>query len=200
VLAGMLDRHGIVYEIEEQSSLFNPTFYADETAKDYEVKISPDDFIRVSELLKAEDTESVEAADSEHYLFKFTNEELKDLLGKPDEWSSFDYLLALKILKERGVEMNEQTIAQLNEQRLNELKKAEPPQTTWIVLGYICAILGGLIGIFIGWHLANSNKTLPTGEKVYSYNDSDRAHGKRIFYLAIAGFLFALYMRIAQEI
>ena len=81
-LATLLQQHGIIYKIEEQSFSFNPTFYADETAKDYAVKISADDFGRVSELLQAESAESIKEVGEEHYLFKFTNEELKDLSGQ----------------------------------------------------------------------------------------------------------------------
>jgi hypothetical protein len=90
--------------------LFNPAFNTDETSKDYAVKISAGDFIRVNEILKSEEAQSVEAATNDHYLYAFTNEELTDLVAKRDEWSEFDNLLAVKILKERGVNITDQTI------------------------------------------------------------------------------------------
>lgn len=184
-LVEVLKGNNIAYRVEEESTLFNPTFYADETAKDYVVKIMGDDFVRVNELLKAEETGVVEQADSEHYLYDFTDDELKDLIAKPDEWSSFDHLLALKILKERGLTISSQEIAAMNDERLGALRQPDPPQTFWIVLGYIFSLLGGLLGLFIGWHLATHTKTLPNGEKVYGYMEADRAHGKRIQYISI---------------
>jgi hypothetical protein len=110
-----------------------------------------------------------------------------------------DYQLAIKLLKERGAEMDEAAIAELNKQRLDELRKIEPPQTAWIIAGYIFAVLGGVFGIAIGWNLAHNKKTLPNGETVFNYSDSDRKHGQRIFYLAIAGLIFSVYSRIARE-
>nr|WP_082856117.1 hypothetical protein [Mucilaginibacter sp. L294] len=195
-LAGVLEQHAIIYRVEEESTLFNPTFYADETAKDYTVKISADDFIKVNEILKNEEAQSVEAADSDHYLYGFTNEELTDLVSKPDEWSEFDNLLAFKILKQRGVNITEQTIKQLNNERIEQLKQPEPSQSTWIVIGYLFALLGGVLGVFIGWHLANSKKTLPNGEQVFSYVEADRANGKRIFYLSIVVLIAIFVLRI----
>lgn len=195
-LAGVLEQHDITYRIEEESTLFNPTFYTDETAKDYAVKISADDFTRVHEILKNEETQSVEAADSDHYLYAFTNEELTDLVSKPDEWSEFDNLLAVKILKQRGVNITDQTIKQLNNQRIEQLKQPEPSQSTWIAIGYLFALLGGVLGIFIGWHLSTSKKTLPNGEQVFSYTEADRANGKRIFYISIFVLISIFVVRI----
>ncbi|MFD0766368.1 hypothetical protein ACFQZI_16015 [Mucilaginibacter lutimaris] len=106
-LADVLNRHEIPYEINEESTLFNPTFYADETAKDYAVKINANDFIKVNEILKVEESKSIDTAEVDHYLYDFTNEELLDLISKPDEWSQYDNLLAVKILKERGVNVTE---------------------------------------------------------------------------------------------
>jgi hypothetical protein len=195
-LADVLERNNIPYKVEEESTLFNPTFYADETAKDYAVKISANDFIKLNELLKTGEIENVEAADADHYLYNFTNEELTDLVSKPDEWSQFDNLLAVKILNERGVNITDQTINQLNSKRLEDLKQPEKPQKTWIVIGYIFALLGGVLGAFIGWHLLSSKKTLPNGDQVYSYIESDRAQGKTIFYLAIMVLIATAAVRI----
>jgi len=195
-LAGVLEQHGIAYKIEEESTLFNPTFYTDETAKDYVVKIGPGDFIKVNEILKSEEVQSVEAVDSDHYLYAFTNEELTDLVSKSDEWSEFDNLLAVKILKQRGVNITDQTIKQLNNQRIEQLKQPEPSQSTWIIIGYLFALLGGVLGIFIGWHLSTSKKTLPNGEQVFSYAEADRTHGKRIFYISIVVLISIFVIRI----
>ncbi|GGH22240.1 hypothetical protein [Mucilaginibacter phyllosphaerae] len=195
-LAEVLQRHQINYNIVEEATLFNPTFYTDETAKDYAVKISADEFLKVDELLKAEESKSVDATDNDHYLYSFTNDELTDLIAKPDEWSQFDNLLAVKILKERGIYITDQAIAQLTLKRLNELKQPEKPQNTWIVLGYLFAISGGILGAFIGWHLYIHKKTLPNGEQVYGYNESDRAHGRIIFYFSIMILILLIIVKI----
>jgi hypothetical protein len=197
-LAETLQKHNINYRVEEESTLFNPSFYTDELAKDYAVKINADDFITVNGILKAEEKERINTVNSDHYLYDFTDVELMDLISKPDEWSPFDCQLATKILNERGVDVNDEKLAELNEKRLEELKKPESTQT-WITFGYLFALLGGVLGVFIGWHLANYKKTLPNGEVIYGYTQPDRAHGKRIFYLSIIILIVVSIFRIMRN-
>ncbi len=196
-LADILQRHNIEYTIEEESLTFNPTFVLNnELANEYAVKIKSEDFEQVNQLLVEEEATNIDEVEVDYYLFKFTNDELIDLITKADEWSAFDYLLAQKILTERGITINDKYLAELKEKRIEELKEPETPQTTWIVVGYMAAFLGGILGIFIGWHLLSSKKTLPNGEKVYDYNDHDRKHGRNIFYLSIIIFAIAVLIKV----
>jgi len=196
-LADILQRHNIIYTIEEESLTFNPTFVLNnELSNEYAVKIKSDDFEQVNQLLVEEETTNIDEVEADYYLFKFTNDELIDLLTKADEWSAFDYLLAQKILTERGIAINDKYLAELKEKRIEELKEPETPQTTWIVVGYMAAFLGGILGIFIGWHLLSSKKTLPNGEKVYDYNEHDRKQGRNIFYLSIIIFAIAVVIKV----
>lgn len=198
-LSETLARHNIDHKVEEESLSFNPAFNTDETSKDYVVKINAVDFTRVNEILRNEEAEGVEATGSEHYLYDFTNEELTDLVSKPDEWSEFDNLLAVKILKERGINITNETIKQLNNKRLEHLKQPGVSPTFGIVVGYLVALLGGALGIFIGWYLAYSKKTLPNGEQVFNYTEADRVHGKRIFYLSIGVLIVIFILRILRS-
>ena len=199
-LADILQRHNIIYTIEEESLTFNPTFVLNnELSNEYAVKIKSDDFEQVNQLLVEEETTNIDEVEADYYLFKFTNDELIDLITKADEWSAFDYLLAQKILTERGITINDKYLAELKEKRIEELKEPETPQTIWIVVGYMAAFLGGILGIFIGWHLLSSKKTLPNGEKVYDYNDRDRKHGRNIFYLSIIIFAIAVVIKVFVE-
>jgi amino acid transporter len=120
-----------------------------------------------------------------------------EVIIKADEWSPFDFVLARKILAERGKNMSDEDIAAINEKRIAELKVPDAPQTYWIVLGYIFALIGGLLGIFIGWFLMNYKKTLPDGEMVSEYSERDRKHGKRIFYIGIVVLVICIIYKIA---
>jgi len=206
-LAGQLEQHGIAYQIEEQSLTFNITFVLnDPLQKEYAVKIKSADFEKVNQLLKDDENKNIEDVDKDYYLFSFTDDELIDVVTKADEWSAFDVVLARKLLTERGKDISEAAISVINEQRLEELKKPESSQLSWIIVGYLIA-LGDItiafgviiwpffvcaIGLFIGWHLASYKKTLPDGERVFGYNQTDRMHGKRIFYLGITVFVLSL--------
>jgi len=170
------------------------------------VKIKSADFEKVNQLLKDDENKNIEDVDKDYYLFSFTDDELIDVVTKADEWSAFDVVLARKLLTERGKDISEAAISVINEQRLEELKKPESSQLSWIIVGYLIA-LGDItiafgviiwpffvcaIGLFIGWHLASYKKTLPDGERVFGYNQTDRMHGKRIFYLGITVFVLSL--------
>ncbi|HWZ04069.1 MAG TPA: hypothetical protein VNX40_10710 [Mucilaginibacter sp.] len=199
-LAEQLEQNGIPYQIEEESLTFSITFVLNDPLQtEYAVKIKSEDFEKVNELLKKNEETNTGEIDKDYYLFNFTDDELMDVITKADEWSAFDVVLARKLLAQRGKEISEQKIAVIQEERIEELKKPEASQLTWVIIGYLIA-LGGVIlpffvsaiGVFIGWHLSSYKKTLPDGERVYGYSETDRMHGKRIFYLGIIVFVLSL--------
>ena len=133
---------------------------------------------------------------NDYYLLQFSQEELVDVVAKRDEWSAFDYLLAQKLLAERGQQLSTEEIQTLHEERNHELAQPEKSQTTLVAIGFLMAILGGLFGLFIGWHLANHKKTLPNGEQVYGYNEADRRSGKTILTIGLVIVLIAIGLRV----
>lgn len=186
-LTELLVAANIVYQVEEYASSFDPAFANNPAVREIRVKIQPQDFNKADAILLEASRQELDAVDPSHYLFGFTDEELLEIITKPDEWSHFDFLLAQKILKERGKEINPQVVELLKKQRLDALAKPEDTQHSWVVAGYLMAVLGGLFGVFIGWHLATFRKTLPNGDRVYAYAAADRRHGSRIVVLGIIG-------------
>lgn len=90
-----------------------------------------------------------------------------------------------KILTARGCEIGESTIELLRKQRLKELSRPEEGQADWILEAYLSVLLGGITGVFVGWHLQSYKKTLPDGRWVYGYRVADRRHGVRILLLGV---------------
>jgi hypothetical protein len=70
----------------------------------------------------------------------------------------------------------------------------------WIIVGYITAFLGGVLGIFIGWHLLSFKKTLPDGQRVYEYDTNARKHGQKILIIGIVCLTFGLCYKIIRMI
>jgi len=195
-LTGLLDENHIEYDVEEESFRFAPSLVLSEAPTEYSVKIKSEDFEKVNELLKANEAQNVDGVEKDYYLFTFTDAELMEVVTKADEWSAFDVVLARKLLAEKGKEISDQKIEAIHQQRIEELKQPEPPQTFWVTVGYIIAFTGivlplfiCVIGLFIGWYLSTFKKTLPDGEQVYAYNEKDRRNGQRIFYISIAIFV-----------
>jgi hypothetical protein len=196
-LTNALLAKGIAFEIAEDMGNLDVLYGDNPSAKFYYVKIKSEDFPKANALLLDIGNTDLNTVDKTHYLFEFTDEELFDLLSKPDEWNALDYQLAKKILRERGREVNDDVIESLKKQRIVELAKPDEGNRVWIFIGYLSALLGGLFGIIVGWHLFTYKKTLPDGQRVYEYAEKDRRHGRRIFYLGMIIFYISIIIRLA---
>ncbi len=197
-LATTLKDNNIEFELEDNSAvLYNPAMIADEMfSNEFCVKVRKEDFEKVDALLTDVAEGSIDEVDPDHYLFAFTNDELMEVLINYDEWNTFDVALARKLLMDRGCTINDQEMASIKQARIKELEKPEKPQTTWVILGYVFVLLGGVLGMFIGWHLSRYKRTLPNGKQIYAYQESDRIHGQRIFVLGIVLLVITLGYKI----
>jgi hypothetical protein len=198
-LANTLKENGIDFEVTEDRDSLDSLYGGNQLTKNYYIKIRKQDFDLADSLLLTISEDEVNAVEEDHYLYGFTNEELFEILSKPDEWNEFDYQLSKKILKERGKEINDDVVKLLKKQRLNELSKPDEGHRNWMYAGYIFALLGGLLGVFIGWHLTTFKKTLPNGQRVHGYTEADRRHGRRILIIGIIMFCIMMIGRLATE-
>lgn len=184
-LAETFKENGIECRLEDVSENFDVSFANNEINKDFRIKLKPIDFEQADTLLLQQAEKDLADIDPGYYIFDFSDEELKEIIEKQDEWSSLDFLLAKKILKERGVEVNVDQIQTLKEKRLEALAEPEESPRVLIVAGYILAVIGGLIAIIIGAYLSTHKRTLPNGECVFNYTPADRAHGERILIIGV---------------
>lgn len=198
-IADALADNGIEFEIAQDRDSLDSLYGGQSSIKQFYVKIQQKDFEKADFILADISQQQLASVDKNHYLYKFTDDELFDVVSKPDEWNEFDVELAKKILAERGKSINSEVISLLKQRRVNELTKPEETHKGWIFAGYLFALLGGLLGIFIGWQLYNFKKTLPDGQRVYAYGKNDRRHGLRILILGIIMFLTILGVRIATS-
>ena len=104
--------------------------------------------------------------------------------------------VAQKILKERGKEINPELLNVIEKQRLEELSKQEELPKMWIYFGYFFAIIGGFLGVLIGYYIMSYKKTLSNGESVYFYKKEDRKQGQNILICSIIGIVFWLIIRM----
>ncbi len=203
-LIALLRENNVEYKIEEYRDSIAFTNRQNLLGNVTTVKIKQEDFPRVDELIAAQAKVQLADVASDHYLYSFTNEELLDVLGKPDEWSAIDYQLSKNILITRGIRVDDEMLNKLKNERLKALAQPEIAQTWWVWFGYAIAIVGvligpffgGMIGIFIGWHLTTYKKVLPNGERIYGYRPQDRVHGRLILTIASIMFIVATYLRL----
>jgi hypothetical protein len=182
--------------IENTSTAFDPGFSRNELNNEYRVKIKGAEFEQADNVLKKIAYDDLEEVDHSHYLFKFSDDELMDIIKKYDEWSEYDYLLAQKILAERDKEISISDIRLFKRKRIQELSKPEAASKRMIWWGYRLAILGGFASIIIGYFLSFQKKTLPNGTVVYAFAKPDREHGNRILSLGIFFLVLWIIIRL----
>jgi hypothetical protein len=69
-------------------------------------------------------------------------------------------VLAQETLIQRGKPINKSLLNSLKKERLKALAKPEEHQKLWIIAGYLFSVLGGFIGLIIGYFLWTSKKNL----------------------------------------
>lgn len=199
-LSHLLKENHIDHTIEDTSVQFDPFFSRNELTKEYRIKIKQDDFSNVDNLLLQTASEGLNGLKEDYYLHHFSNEELMEVITKRDEWNEFDFLLAQKLLKERGTEVNPDTLKELKKQRIVELSKPHQIGKTWIYIGFVTALIGGLFGILVGWHISTHQKTLPDGNTIYSYDEPDRKKGQIMVVIGVIAFTFLVTTKILNGI
>ncbi len=159
-----------------------------------ELQIQLNHFEKAREIIENEMILPVYATQKDYYLFNFSDDELYEVLLKSDEWGEFDYVLAKKILQDRGRTIDEDFLEVHQKQRLKDLAQPDTSSSTFVPAGYIFALLGGFLGILIGWMLWTQTKILPNGHRIPMYSEEDRRHGKIIFGIGIVILLTSLIL------
>ena len=198
-LKDLLNENGIESILADNVPPVDVTFSGNTLQNEIEIRIKQSDFKKAEDILEKNAEELIDQIDKGYYLFEFTDEELYEVLLKSDEWNAFDYTLAQKILKQRGKSVDKELLNSLKNERLKDLAKPEGNQKPWIIGGYVFSILGGFLGLIIGYFLWTSKKTLPNGQKVYSYSENDRKHGKYIFYIGLIIAPTAMLLKVVSQ-
>jgi hypothetical protein len=202
-LQQLLIENGIECTFIDNSPRIGGGLTGGELLREYEIQLKQSDFEKAHHLLEQHAEEMMNGIDQDYYLLSFTDEELHDVVLKQDEWSEFDYVLARRLLEQRGKPIDEAELTALRRQRIAQLARPENHHKGWIVAGYIFSLLGGFFGVIIGYVIWSSRKTLPNGQVVHTYTIKDRAQGRIIFItgiiillLCVAAKVFAKYIEI----
>lgn len=190
---------GIPVAWEDTEGFFDASFANNEFLNIYYIKLRQEDFKRADEILMRSVSESKEEPVGDYYLLSFSNEELMDVLKKPDEWNEFDRYWAKKILEKKGIDIKLEDLEQARLQRLAELKHPWTLDKLWIICAialwvaafWFIHVFAAVAVIFIGGYIALSKKTMPDGQRVKAFSAGDRLIGK--FVLA-AGLLLTLFI------
>ena len=186
-LKGILDAAGIPYRVGSDAPVIDISNIG--TGNEAQVIIS----------VRSEDYAAARAAmehdclatplPEDHYLLTSSDTELAEILAQPEEWSAFDVAHARRLVNERGIDLS--IIAAKREERLTRLVQGKQASGFLLGLGWVSAILGGLLGIAIAWSLQYSKEKTPDGE-FFTYNTESRTAGKLMFPVAIITVLLSV--------
>lgn len=196
-IAELFKLHNIKYLLEDYKAILGYP-YVFSNKDEVEIKILPEQFEMADKLLEDEAKEAIHDLPADHYLFTFTYEELWEVLEKPFDWPEEDYLLAQQLLKQRGETVSQSVLDNLRTEYLEELKKPESISTLLTIVGFASASFGGILGIFIGLIILSGKKTIPTGEKVYAYDNESRQKGRLMILVGSIVAIIALIYLCAQ--
>jgi hypothetical protein len=146
----------------------------------------------VNQLLRQSIQVNIDELDADYYLLSFSEEELKDILRKPDEWSNQDFSIARALLAKKGITYTDDELAALRNERLRVLSRPEQVHKNLVMLGFVAAFLVAPIGLIMGAVIWQIKKTLPNGKREFVYDYSSRQMGKTIFIISLVILVIAL--------
>lgn len=184
-LKEILTSEGIDTLVEEDSYDLDITFANNALiSKSYLVKMDRADFRRAESILFHHSEALLEGLPPDYYVYDFSDEELREIVENPDEWSTMDYVLAIRLLKEKGTDISTTQIEEIKAQKVKSLSEPAEMHPGMIVTGYVLSFLGGIFGLVVG-AILQQKITLPDGNTVPAYVKSNRVHGINMIGISI---------------
>lgn len=124
-IADKLKAQDIECVVEKVRPLLEPGFFRNPMEQTIYLKVRESDLEQANKALEEVYRRQLQDVDPGYYLFSFSDVELLDILAKPDEWGHFDYVLARALLADRGLEIPDEVIGQMKQQRRRQLAREE---------------------------------------------------------------------------
>src|ERR1700761_452434 len=147
-VAEKLEAQQIECVVEKVSPLLEPGFFRNTVEQTIHLKVRSADLDEAHKALEEYYRHQLQDVDPAYYLFSFSDIELLDIVAKPDEWGHFDYVLARALLADRGLEISDETIEQMKQQRLRQLdREIQTDSTTDGLIAFGTLLDGFFAGI-----------------------------------------------------
>jgi len=123
-----------------------------------------------------------------------TDQELLDIYSNSGEYQDSFVMLARQELLDRGVRLEE--IEKEKDSKLalfkSEFENGKKGNEVYIILGFISAVLGGLLGIIFGYIFSQTKHSGPDGERFYVYEKKTRDLGRIMMLVGVFMLLISL--------
>ena len=188
-ISEIFDSNEIEYVIENTKPSFDPFFTYE--IVEYILKVNQSQKKKALELLANSFSDNFTSEG--HYMDSFTDEELIEVLSTTEVWDKADLQYAKNLIKQRKIVIDEEKIKKAQHKVISELKEPKKAKPVIIILGYLFAITGALIGLSIGIHLKyKRNEVVDWQEKIFYYDKKSRNHGNNIFIICWGWAIFLI--------
>jgi hypothetical protein len=188
LLTDLLDENSIPYLVVGDE-LSVPDIIVGDVGKTIEIRIHQEDFEKVDKIVEDRANVELDQVDKDYFIFQFSNDELKEVLVKAQEWSPLDVALANKLLKERGVDFSREELDSLREKEVLESAQPRDMDKSTLILLYVCLLILPLVPAIGGPWVLIARKIDLLGNRVNTFTESSRRHGK---ILTVVGWLLVV--------
>ena len=190
-----LDAANIWYKVGSTAIIFDYTKIGGGDDPEVIVSVRKKDYAAARAVLE-EEYSKVDLPD-DHYLLTASDEDLAEILAKPEEWNPYDVVHARRLADERDLDPAE--IEKKKQERIQLLKQGKPASKILLSFGWIFSIIGlyagmfGIAGIVAAWALCFSKEKTDDGN-FYTYNSKSRTQGMAMFAVAIVFMVAATFL------
>lgn len=188
----VLDDAGIAYHLIADEGGFDLGSIGSDDASETVINIEASRYEAARTVLETDALKTDLPKD--YHLLHSSDEELIEVITHASEWSAFDTAHARKLLGERGVDVSK--LEKQREERMTRLKQGQAASKPLILLGWVFSILGGIIGIVIGYSLTSTKIKGADGEFL-KYDKASRDTGAKIFKVGMLVAAVVVAIRVA---
>ena len=202
-LLQLFKENDISYRAKEKKAILDPIIIGQTLEMKYWIEIYDSEFVRANKILEQLAADNFSTEDiTGHYLNDLTNEELEEMIIKPDEWNQDAIMIAKLILDSRGIQINKNEIEEKIKDRYQALKEPKKASSIAMFIYFIVAILAGYFSILIGsiasigmgFYYSFFRGTAPDGEKYFEFDESTRQSGFILILVSIIMFIIGLVL------
>ncbi len=212
-IAAALNANSIPTEVVQNVRRLDASIIGQSYEDQFILRIPAPDFPRANEILSELTKFNADDISKDDPLFKLTNDELLDVVAKPDEWGIDNYNVALALLEKRNVTIPDNSLSQMKENRIGTLSERKSLNPFVLAMGYLSCLLHffllllkyqgytetkyywyfpGIFGLLLGAVILQSKTTLPNGKRFLTFNERVIRHGVLLITLGALAWLINL--------
>jgi hypothetical protein len=179
--------------IDDPSNHLNSAL-GQQTSAPVTIRVAPEDLPKAQELISIyPETDNGSSLDLESY----DDDELREIVLRPEEWHRDIVFNAQSLLKKRGITISKEEADIETRKKTEALEQGTAANMLTKYFFWLFALLGGLIGIIGGYFYWRGRIRGFDGKRYYMYNERTRTEGCYMFFTGIISVIVQSYLIMA---